>query len=58
MRFINNFLVLLFFPVVNAIQETKRRAWIIQISVAEHLMKDAYHILFIYPQVSLLILTK
>ena len=33
---------LLFFPVVNAIQETKRGPWIIQISVAEHLMKDAY----------------
>ena len=33
---------LLFFPVVNAIQETKRGSWIIQISVAEHLMKDAY----------------
>lgn len=33
---------LLFFPVVNAIQETKCGPWIIQISVAEHLMKDAY----------------
>lgn len=33
---------LLFFPVVTAIQETKRGPWIIQISVAEHLMKDAY----------------
>ena len=33
---------LLFFPVVNAIQETKRGPWIIQISVAEHLMTNAY----------------
>ena len=33
---------LLFFPVVNAIQETKCGPWIIQISVAEHLMKDTY----------------
>ena len=32
----------LFFPVVNAIQKTKRGPWIIQISVAEPLMKDAY----------------
>lgn len=33
---------LLFFPVVNAIQETKRGPWIIQISVAEPLMDDYY----------------
>lgn len=33
---------LLFFPVVNVIQETKRGPWIIQIVVAEPLMKDAY----------------
>ena len=33
---------LLFFPFVNAIQETKRGPWIIQISVAEHLMRDRY----------------
>lgn len=33
---------LLFFPVVNAIQETKRGPWIIQIAVAEPLMKDDY----------------
>jgi hypothetical protein len=37
-----NFRQLLFFPVVNAIQETKRGPWIIQIAVAEHLMKDGY----------------
>lgn len=37
-----NFRQFLFFPVVNAIQETKRGPWIIQIAVAEHLMKDAY----------------
>lgn len=33
---------LLFFPVINAIQETKRGPWIIQILVIEYLMKDAY----------------
>ena len=33
---------LLFFPVVNAIQKTKRGPWIIQIAVAEYLMKDSY----------------
>ena len=33
---------MLFFPVVNAIQETKRGPWIIQVAVAEPLMKDAY----------------
>ena len=32
----------LFFPVVNAIQETKRGPWVIQIAVAEPLMKDDY----------------
>lgn len=37
-----NFRQFLFFPVVNAIQETKRGPWIIQIAVAEYLMKDAY----------------
>lgn len=37
-----NFRQLLFFPVVNTIQETKRGPWIIQIAVAEHLMKDTY----------------
>ena len=37
-----NFRQLLLFPVVNAIQETKRGPWIIQIAVAEPLMKDAY----------------
>lgn len=37
-----NFRQLLFFPVVNAIQETKRGPWIIQIAVAEPLMKDSY----------------
>lgn len=37
-----NFRQLLFFPVVNAIQETKRGPWIIQIAVAEPLMKDDY----------------
>jgi hypothetical protein len=39
-----NFRQLLFFPVVNAIQETKCGPWIIQIAVAvaEHLMKDGY----------------
>lgn len=33
---------LLFFPVVNAIQETKNGPWSIQIAVAEPLMKDYY----------------
>ena len=33
---------LLFFPAVNAIQETKRGPWIIQISIAEPLMEDSY----------------
>lgn len=37
-----NFRQLLFFPVVNAIQETKGGPWIIQIAVAEPLMKDNY----------------
>lgn len=43
-----NFRQLLFFPVVNAIQETKRGPWIIQIAVAEPLMKDDYP--FYFPQ--------
>lgn len=33
---------LLFFPVVNAIQRTKRGPWIIQVAVAEPLMQDLY----------------
>lgn len=33
---------LLFFPVVNAIQQTKNKPWYIQIAVAEPLMKDYY----------------
>ena len=33
---------LLFFPVVNAIQETKNGPWYIQIAVAEPLMKNYY----------------
>ena len=33
---------LLFFPVVNAIQQTKNGPWYIQIAVAEPLMKDYY----------------
>jgi hypothetical protein len=41
-----NFRQFLFFPVVNAIQETKRGPWIIQIAVAEYLMKDAYPFYF------------
>lgn len=32
----------IFFPVVNAIQETERGPWIIRISVAEPLMKSGY----------------
>ena len=47
---------LLLFPVINGIQETKYGPWIIQILVAEHLMKDAYpfHLLpsfFIYSNI-------
>lgn len=41
-----NFRQFLFFPVVNAIQETKRGPWIIQIAVAEYVMKDAYPFYF------------
>jgi len=37
-----NFRQFLFFSVVNSIQETKHGPWIIQIAVAEHLMKDRY----------------
>ena len=37
-----NFRKLLFFPVVNAIQRTQRGPWIIQVAVAEPLMKDSY----------------
>lgn len=37
-----NFCQLLFFPVVNAFQETKGRPWIIQIAVTEPLMTDVY----------------
>ena len=33
---------LLFFPVINAIQQTKNRPWYIKIAVAEPLMKDDY----------------
>ena len=36
-----NFRKLLFFPVVNAIQQTKNGPWYIKIAVAEPLMKDA-----------------
>ena len=39
---------LLFFPVVNAIQETKNGPWYIQIAVAEPLMKNYYP--FHFPQ--------
>lgn len=40
--FDQKFRKLLFFPVVNAIQQTKNGSWHIKIAVAEPLMKDSY----------------